>query len=1068
MPFCNKCGKDNATDARFCSACGTLLAEIPAPPEARKTVTVVFCDLTGSTSMGERLDPESVRGVMSRYYAEMRAVLERHGGTVEKFVGDAVLAVFGIPTLHEDDALRAVRAAVDMRDALSALNDELEQRWGVRLQVRTGVNTGKVVAGDPTQGQTFVVGDAVNVAARLEQTAGPGEILIGKETFRLVRDAVTAKEVAPLTLKGKAEPFPALKLIAVSPRRRGLDRRLDSPVVGREPELEMLREAFERAVQGRSCELCTVVGSAGIGKSRLTEEFVGSLEGRARVLRGRCLPYGEGITYWPIAEIVRQVAGLAEDESVTDARAKVAALLSRDEDADQIVERVGTALGFSEGASSTEETFWGVRRLLEALSADLPLVVVFDDIHWGEETFLDLLEHLGRRSRGHSILVLCLARSELRESHPDFGNAVDCATTLALEALDASESRRLIANLVGDGGLARELAQRVGDHASGNPLYVGEMIRMLVDEGLLQKENGRWRARGESSTLSVPPTIEALLAARLDQLAQQERAMLERASVIGEEFWAGAVLELAPEIEREAADALLESLLGKDLIRGHQATFAGEAAYRFTHLLVRDVAYDGLLKETRSELHERFAEWLRSKVGQRISEYEEIVGYHLERSYGYRTEIGTIDEPARAVGTMAAEHLGSAGWRAFARGDLSAAASLLTRAHALLPENDLVRLALQIDLAEVLLQAGELPRADRLLAETIATAERQHARGLESRSRIIYLTLKLFTDPDGKVEEALEELHRAIPVLEELGEERALAKAWRLKAELHAFALRLGEVETAGERALYYARRSGDEPERHEIQSLLTLALQLGPTPVPVVIARLEALLDETSDDPRGKAYASGVLGLMNAMVGNFEEARRLGAIARRICEELEWRFLLGAGVPQVDGTIELLAGDPEAAEHVIRPGYEMLVEMGEKSNFSTVAAMLAEALYRQGNDEEAERFTVASEEAAAFEDIAAQVEWRSTRAKVFARRGQLAEAESLANEALALARGTDSPTLQGDALMDLAEVLRFADRPADAEPSVREAIALYEAKGILVSARRASALLEELSAIRG
>jgi predicted ATPase len=689
--------------------------------------------------------------------------------------------------------------------------------------------------------------------------------------------------------------------------------------------------------------------------------------------------------------------------------------------------------------------------------------VVFDDIHWGEATFLDLLEHLARRSQGASIVLLCLARSELRESRPGFGNAVEGATTVALEPLDASESRRLIANLVGDGELARELAQRVGEHASGNPLYVGEMIRMLVDEGLLQKRDGRWHAKAERSALRVPPTIEALLAARLDQLEEQERAMLEHASVIGEEFWTGAVLELSPKIERGAADAHLESLLEKDLIRPHQTTFAGEVAYSFTHLLVRDVAYDGLLKESRAELHERFAEWLRDKVEQRISEFEEIIGYHLEQSYSYRNEIGTIDEPARAVGKMASEHLASAGRRAFARGDLSAAANLLTRASSLLPEGDLFRLEFQLDLAEVLLQAGELPRTDRLLLETIEAAAGQGERGLESRCRILYLTLKLYTDPDGKVEEALEELQRAIPILEELGEERALAKAWRLKAELHSFALLLGEVEAAGERALDYARRSGDEPERHEIQALLILAVLLGPTPVPIAIARTEALLEQAKDDPRVTAYASGVLGMLNAMSGNFDEARRLGATARGICEELEWRFLLGAGVPQVDGGIELLAGDPTEAEQVMRPGYELLVAMGEKSNLSTVAAMLAEALYRQG-DKEAERFTTVSEEAAAIEDVGAQVAWRSTRAKVLARRGQPAEAESLGREAVTLAEATDAPNVRADALMDLAEVLSLADRPDEAAPIVDQATGLYEAKGNLTSAGRARAIRDQLT----
>ena len=351
--------------------------------------------------------------------------------------------------------------------------------------MRTGVNSGEVVAGDPGQGQSFVVGDAVNVAARLEQTAGPGEILIGEATYRLVRDAVTAEPTEPLVLKGKAEPLPAFKLLGVSPGRRGLARRRDSPLVGREHELTTLQEAFERVVQGRTCQLCTVVGPAGIGKSRLDRGIRGLAGDRARVLQGRCLPYGEGITYWPVAEVVRQAAGLAEDESIGEARAKIAALLSGEGDAAQIVERVGAALGLSGSASSPEETFWGVRRLFEALACDLPLVVVFDDIHWAEATFLELVEHLAQRGQGASILLLCLARSEICESRPGFGTAVEGATTMALEPLGAYGSERLIMNLVGEGELAEGLAQRVGEHGGGNPLFVGEVIRMLVDEGLL-------------------------------------------------------------------------------------------------------------------------------------------------------------------------------------------------------------------------------------------------------------------------------------------------------------------------------------------------------------------------------------------------------------------------------------------------------------------------------------------------------------------------------------------------------------------------------------------------------
>ena len=1013
--------------------------------------------------MGERLDPESVRRVMSRYYAEMRTVLERHGGTVEKFIGDAVVGAFGVPTVHEDDALRAVRAAADMRNVLGDLNDELDERWGVRLQVRTGVNTGKVVAGDASQGQAFLVGDAVNVAARLEQTAGAGEILIGEPTYRLVRDAVTVEETAPLSLKGKAEPLSAFKLLDISRHRPALARRVESPIVGRELELATLQDSFARAVEGRRCALCTIMGPAGIGKSRLSEEFVAARAGEARVLRGRCLPYGEGITYWPVAEIVRQAAGLAEDESLAHARDKITGLISAEVDAAQIVDRVGVVLGLSEMATSPEETFWGVRRLLQALANERPHVVIFDDLHWAETILLSLIEHLAEHGHGGPLLLLCLARSEFVERRPDFGRLAGDTATVALDPLNAYESEQLITNLVGEGNVPAELARRVSAHTAGNPLYVGEMVRMLVDEKILDRDGGRWNAVDKTAELMIPPTIEALVASRLDQLDATERALLERAAVIGQEFSRGAVLELHPQSEAEAVDAPLESLEQKALIRREEAVFAGEPAYSFTHLLVRDVAYDGLLKESRSVLHERFAAWLQAKVGDQLAGYEEIIGYHLEQSYRYRAEIGTVDDVALAVGKKAAEHLASAGRKAFVHGDVAAAASLLTRAASSLPANDRIRVALQLDLAAALIQAGELTRADDLVADTIDAAARQNEFGLELRSKIVRLGLQLFAGSEGRTEDALAELDRAIPRLEELGEERTLAMAWRLKTDLHLVGLRTVEMEAAGEKGLEYARQSGDAVEAHEIQMLLAIALTAGPTRVPIAVARAEALLAEAEDDLRVKVYALQALALLNAMRGDFDEARRRSATAKAISEELGWRLLLGAGVPQVDGEVELLAGEPAAAESALRAGYELLVEMGEKGFLSTVAAMLAEALYRQGRDEEAERFTESSKEAADSEDVLSQLQWRGVRAKLLARQGRLAEAESLAREAVALSQAGDSPNTQGNALMNLAEVLWLANRGPEAVAIVDDAIGRYDAKGNGASAESARVARERL-----
>lgn len=376
MANCPACGRDNPAGFLFCGFCTSPLVSSEGH-EVRKIVTVLFSDVTGSTSLGELLDPESLRNVMSRYFDLARTVVQRHGGTVEKFIGDAVMAVFGVPSAHEDDALRAVRAATEMRENLAELNDELERSSGVRLETRTGVNSGEVVAGDTSSGQSFVSGDTVNVAARLEQAAQPGEILIGSGTLSLVRDAVRVEATEPLPLKGKAEPVPAFRLLDVLAGAPALARRLDSPMVGRDDELRRVVDAFDLVERGRSCELLTIVGEAGVGKTRLTIEVLSRLADRATVLEGRCLPYGEGITFWPLAEMVRRAAGIDDGDPPAHALAKIAALLNGNDDAWLVRDRVGAAIGLSDATGAIQETFWATRRLLEALAADRPVVAVF-------------------------------------------------------------------------------------------------------------------------------------------------------------------------------------------------------------------------------------------------------------------------------------------------------------------------------------------------------------------------------------------------------------------------------------------------------------------------------------------------------------------------------------------------------------------------------------------------------------------------------------------------------------------------------------------------------------------
>ena len=693
--------------------------------EVRRTVTVVFCDVADSTGLGERMDPESLRHLMRRFYEEMRRVVEVHGGSCPEFFGDAVMAVFGAPALHEDDALRAVRAAVGMASALETLNPELESRWGVRLEIKTGVNTGQVVPGALSEGRSFVLGDPVNVAARLQGAAAAGQILIGEETHRLVRAFVRTEPVEPLALKGKAQPVRAYTVVGFVESPSGVRTGVETPLVGRDRELELLEEAFERARSQRRGELVTVIGPAGIGKSRLVRDFVGRLDERATTLRGRCLPYGEGITFWPIAEIVKEAAAIDDEDDVATATGKIAALLAGEPEAGEVAERIAGAIGLFESATDREGIFWATGRLLGALARERPLVLVLDDLHWGEPTLLDLVEQLARTTHPAGALIAATARPELVERRPDWGKTVDGARDLVLPELDESDTLVLAQEVLGGADFDDAAIERAIATSGGNPLFLLELLRMLIEGGLLEMKDGKWRASGAAGVeLRVPPTIQALIAARLDRLDPGEAALLQRASVMGQEFWLQAVVELSPDTDADAMDRHVRALVRKGLLQARGTSFAGQDTYRFAHMLLHDVAYDELLKEDRAELHEGLAAWVERKAGERVTEYEEILGYHLEQAFRYRCELGTPDEETARLARAASGRLAAAGRRALARGDMPAAATLLERATSLLDDDDPQRIDLLPKLSIALAETGRLDHADALLGEWIDTERR--------------------------------------------------------------------------------------------------------------------------------------------------------------------------------------------------------------------------------------------------------------------------------------------------------------------------------------------------------
>jgi class 3 adenylate cyclase/tetratricopeptide (TPR) repeat protein len=1053
---CPNCGEENPDRFRLCGFCGTELPKAGAPPqEVRKTVTIVFSDLKGSTDLGERLDSESLRELMSRYFTEMRAVLERHGGTVEKYIGDAIMAVFGLPVVHEDDALRAVRAAEEMQRTLVALNEELEREWGASLATRTGVNTGEVVTG--TTGEHLVIGDPVNVAARLEQTAGEMEILLGELTYRLVRDAVEVESVEPLELKGKSEPVPAHRLLAVRPERQ--PGQAAFPLIGRESELALLRRELGHATEDRSCRLVTLLADPGVGKSRLVAEFARSVEGEADVLHGRCLAYGRGITFWPLAEAVRQAAGIVDDDAAT-ALEKLAAIVGHDR---AVVERIASAFGLSEQQFLVDELFWAVRMLLESLARQRPLVVVFDDIHWAETTFLDLIEHLVDTVADAPLLIVCPARPtvlELREGWSERPKEV----RIALAPLSESDVALVLENILGSTDLAEEARRRIVDAAEGNPLFAEQLLSMMIEDGLLRCEDGRWVTDGDLADLAVPPTIQALLAARLDQLDREERQVLEAAAVVGQRFAEDAVDELVPHLGADVVELQIEALVRKQLVRAQPTGVDGSQSYRFSHILIRDAAYQGILKRARATLHQRFVAWADrvNRQRNRESEYEEILGYHLEQAHRYLSELGPLDDHGRALGRRAADRLASPGRRAFTRGDMPAAANLLRRAAALLPTNDRMRLELLPSLGEALGEIGEFAWAEVFLDEAIAGAGEIGEPSLLASADLARLLVASHGTEGWSQDEVVRRAETAIPVFREGGDDAGLALAYRLLAWAHGTACRYGDATAAAERAIEHATRAGDERQRNRAATQYAIAALYGPLPVSEAIARCEEIIEEVRDDHRSRGLVLGLLGCLEAMRGDFERARTLCSDGRAFLQELG-RSVVAASTSQDSCTVEMLAGDPAAAERDLRRDYEALTEMGEAYLLSTIAGELARAVYAQDRLDEAVELTRLAEQYSAPDDVTSQALWRSVRAKVLARRGEADEALPLAREAVTMLRTTDALVWQGNALADEAEVLRLLDRDAPVARSLLdEALELFERKGNVVAAGR---LVEDLGA---
>jgi class 3 adenylate cyclase/tetratricopeptide (TPR) repeat protein len=1075
MPFCTACGTENPPQARFCLACGTELAAAPAPPppsEERKVITAIFVDLVGSTARSEQLDPEDVKALVAPYHARVRAELERHGGTFEKFSGDAVLALFGSPKAHEDDPERAIRAGLAVRNGIAELNAEDE--W-LDLHIRIGIHTGEalvMLGARPSEGEWSAAGDVLNTAARIQSAAPKDGILVGRATYLATKNAFEFREAEPVQAKGKSEAVSVWEVVAAHDGAgpRPSDETL---LVGREEELDELLGFCTGMLDMRRAGIATIVGSPGIGKSRLLHELVSRLEEGCTVHWGRCLSYGEGITYWPITEIVKSAAGILRSDEPETVAARLDTFLEglATEDIDEL-RTIAAALSNLIGIATTPrgtyasseisqaELHWGVRRTLQLLATERPTAVVIEDLHWAEPTLLELIAYVAGEDTEAALVLVCSARPDLEEVSPGFLGSEGRRRTVELQTLGADQAEALLADLTGDPALAATpFASALIENAGGNPLFLEETVRMLRDEGLIDLE--RWRS-GEARDLPIPTSVQGLITSRLDRLAREEKQLAHHASVVGPVFWAGAVAHLGVQDGTPPDDPRpgLGELERRDFV-AHKAvsTVAGEDEYAFKHILMRDVAYLQVPKGRRAQLHLRFSDWV-TVVRGKAEEFIEIVAWHLEQACGLSREVARspIEPPIRE----AAEALAKAAGRAERRESLREAHRYYTRALDVLGDDHAdLRAELRLRRADILMMLGELKEASDELVEVAKAAsalertdiaceaslllgdidQRQgraadaherlaHAERLVAgidnavlRTKVTFVLAALVADFEGQHEQAIDRLRSGIGTAEAIGDVALLAEA---HLRLAPILMNRGDLAAA----------------QAELRCCQKLAGELG--------------------SHRLEAEATSWLGVMTYHRGDPEEGERLCRQARTWFERTGDSYFQVQNLVQGLAVFALDSGRPDEAEAWVREAMPVALQIG---GWVAVEAYryLAEALVAQGRLDDAREIVAFAARNLPEEDAEARSSLLLAEAIVAVAADESATAATAFAEALRLIEELGMPLKLGEARMTLGRSLRSFGDVTGARTEFERARAIFVSIGAETRSAAIDAELEEL-----